>query len=217
MELVPDETVLSCSEDTTPGSDDLIEEIVRRTPPLSGSRVLRAPSLRRRTFQSEHECGVPYQTHTYSFMPVHDGTERHFSDASTSSTLTFVTTASYSTDPWSTSGFVDGEPAMDRSSDEPEDFSTLLKPKIEMPDDDVQMDELQEAEVVNAAETSTSVFRPKRPRGRPRKYPIQSLEVSVKVQKGRSKTGCITCRRRKKKCDETKPHCELTATIVCNH
>lgn len=25
----------------------------------------------------------------------------------------------------------------------------------------------------------------------------------------RSKTGCITCRKRKKKCDETKPYCKL--------
>jgi hypothetical protein len=41
-----------------------------------------------------------------------------------------------------------------------------------------------------------------RKRGRPRKHP---LPTGAKVTKGRSKTGCITCRRRKKKCDETKP------------
>ncbi|KAF8460993.1 fungal-specific transcription factor domain-containing protein [Kalaharituber pfeilii] len=47
----------------------------------------------------------------------------------------------------------------------------------------------------------------KRGRGRPRKHPLPSPQES-KVSKGaRSKTGCLTCRRRKKKCDETKPEC----------
>ncbi|OJD15630.1 hypothetical protein AJ78_04122 [Emergomyces pasteurianus Ep9510] len=45
-----------------------------------------------------------------------------------------------------------------------------------------------------------------RKRGRPRKHPLP-LPGQSKVAKGRSKTGCITCRRRKKKCDETKPSC----------
>jgi hypothetical protein len=49
----------------------------------------------------------------------------------------------------------------------------------------------------------------KRPRGRPRKNPSTNIPVlASKVTKGRSKTGCITCRRRKKKCDETKPECK---------
>lgn len=50
----------------------------------------------------------------------------------------------------------------------------------------------------------------KRPRGRPRKHPVvQPLPNAAKSTKGRSKTGCITCRKRKKKCDETKPKCTL--------
>jgi len=49
----------------------------------------------------------------------------------------------------------------------------------------------------------------KRGRGRPRKHPVPPLKTAQKVTKGRSKTGCITCRRRKKKCDETKPECML--------
>lgn len=44
-----------------------------------------------------------------------------------------------------------------------------------------------------------------RKRGRPRKHPLPAPGGQLKVTKGRSKTGCITCRRRKKKCDETKP------------
>lgn len=44
-----------------------------------------------------------------------------------------------------------------------------------------------------------------RKRGRPRKHPLPAPGNQAKITKGRSKTGCITCRRRKKKCDETKP------------
>ena len=45
-----------------------------------------------------------------------------------------------------------------------------------------------------------------RKRGRPRKHPLPVAGGGqAKITKGRSKTGCITCRRRKKKCDETKP------------
>lgn len=49
----------------------------------------------------------------------------------------------------------------------------------------------------------------KRGRGRPRKHPLPPIGAQLKVTKGRSKTGCITCRRRKKKCDETKPECSF--------
>lgn len=47
----------------------------------------------------------------------------------------------------------------------------------------------------------------KKKRGRPRKPPPSPSATRVKVAKGRSKTGCLTCRRRKKKCDEAKPSC----------
>jgi Fungal Zn(2)-Cys(6) binuclear cluster domain len=58
--------------------------------------------------------------------------------------------------------------------------------------------------VPTAANSTTG----RRPRGRPRKHPVVPASSSVqKTTKGRSKTGCITCRRRKKKCDETKPEC----------
>lgn len=50
----------------------------------------------------------------------------------------------------------------------------------------------------------------KRPRGRPRKHPLPVLsEAANSLGKGRSKTGCITCRKRKKKCDEAKPGCKI--------
>ena len=46
----------------------------------------------------------------------------------------------------------------------------------------------------------------KRKRGRPRKHPV----TPAKPKNGRSRTGCITCRKRKKKCDETRPQCKPT-------
>lgn len=35
-----------------------------------------------------------------------------------------------------------------------------------------------------------------------------------RVFSNRTKTGCLTCRRRKKKCDEQHPYCELTSSVV---
>lgn len=52
----------------------------------------------------------------------------------------------------------------------------------------------------------TEPVRIRRGRGRPRIYPPRSPTTS-KQTKARSKTGCTTCRKRKKKCDETKPIC----------
>jgi len=56
----------------------------------------------------------------------------------------------------------------------------------------------------------------KRPRGRPRKHPKPDPEEKKKKMspKARSKTGCGTCRRRKKKCDETKPQCTSLKSVV---
>jgi hypothetical protein len=94
-----------------------------------------------------------------------------------------------------------------------------LVPKLE-PVDDIDMADLsdvKESIVPETPETSSSISTPaqvKRPRGRPRKHPKPSPEALAKVAKGRSKTGCITCRRRKKKCDETKPGCKFTWCMV---
>ncbi|OAA50520.1 Zn(2)-C6 fungal-type DNA-binding domain protein [Metarhizium rileyi] len=93
-------------------------------------------------------------------------------------------------------------------------------PKLEPNDDDVKI-----GDVTVAPLTSLHQFAPqnnpetkqKRPRGRPRKHPHTPAVNTNKVTKGRSKTGCITCRKRKKKCDEAKPrcmNCEKNA-VVC--
>ena len=68
---------------------------------------------------------------------------------------------------------------------------------------------------IKGIQTSARPAEPKKKRGRPRKNP-QVTRVDVKGGKSssRSKTGCITCRRRKKKCDETKPTCKVYPTIT---
>ncbi|KAF1361898.1 hypothetical protein EJ07DRAFT_164369 [Lizonia empirigonia] len=53
----------------------------------------------------------------------------------------------------------------------------------------------------------TEPVRIRRARGRPRIHPPRSPTTLSKQAKARSKTGCTTCRKRKKKCDETKPFC----------
>lgn len=58
------------------------------------------------------------------------------------------------------------------------------------------------------AGTDDKAQKTKRPRGRPRKHPLTPAVNANKSTKGRSKTGCITCRKRKKKCDEAKPRCK---------
>ncbi|PYH63578.1 Zn(II)2Cys6 transcription factor [Aspergillus vadensis CBS 113365] len=90
-----------------------------------------------------------------------------------------------------------------------------VTPKIEEIDD---VDELQsikpvgvETSMAHASSThpdsTAAPVNVPRKRGRPRKHPLPAPGNQIKITKGRSKTGCITCRRRKKKCDETKPAC----------
>lgn len=75
-------------------------------------------------------------------------------------------------------------------------------PKIEELDDGEELHRIKPSHVGNDDDATGVPDNVPRKRGRPRKHP---LPVPVKATKGRSKTGCITCRRRKKKCDETKP------------
>lgn len=75
----------------------------------------------------------------------------------------------------------------------------------ELDDDDLQS--IKPSEVGNEHEdhVAGAPATVPRKRGRPRKHPLPAPGGQLKVTKGRSKTGCITCRRRKKKCDENKP------------
>ncbi|KAL2151396.1 hypothetical protein VTH82DRAFT_6494 [Thermothelomyces myriococcoides] len=113
------------------------------------------------------------------------------------------------------------------ASSEGGEVAEVLIPKPEPVDDEnICMNDLQEAPSSftahlfpdhRAQEGSLEHLRQKRPRGRPRKHPFVASVVTHKITKGRSKTGCLTCRKRKKKCDEAKPrcmNCEKNA-VVC--
>lgn len=139
------------------------------------------------------------------------------SDGSCASAFTMATSASStSTNPWNTSGFVeDEEPDRSEFNWDEEDDNLLLVPKLEPLEDeaagvtDFEPSPAMKESAVPESPSSDSVSAlAKRPRGRPRKHPKPTPESLAKVAKGRSKTGCITCRKRKKKCDETKPGCE---------
>ena len=83
-----------------------------------------------------------------------------------------------------------------------------ITPKIEELDDVEELQQIKPTEAGNEDKNASATGIPAsvpRKRGRPRKHPLPGPNTQIKITKGRSKTGCITCRRRKKKCDETKP------------
>ncbi|KAJ4125502.1 hypothetical protein NW768_009123 [Fusarium equiseti] len=120
-------------------------------------------------------------------------------------------------DSWSTEYVDRDDVEMDNNWEQGSD-DILTIPKLEPVEDDISMDDLKAAPLEPASiESASSDPKPKRPRGRPRKHPLTAAVSASKVTKGRSKTGCITCRKRKKKCDEAKPrcmNCEKNA-VVC--
>ena len=77
-------------------------------------------------------------------------------------------------------------------------------PKIEELDDSIDDGK---ASLEDAGETLSNGVVQKKPRGRPRKAKVGPPAGAGNPGRGRVKTGCITCRKRKKKCDETKPTC----------
>jgi hypothetical protein len=206
--------------------EDEVEEIVRQNPPLpdpSASR-LRARSLRQPIRQRirVNKGGKTYQM--FEISTIESRRSIDGSDASSSSAVTMVTSATSScTDPWSSSGTGWVEEEEDEADfdwdhegegQRDDDDDMMLVPKLE-PIDDIDMSDLSDVKESIVPETpettspSSMLAQVKRPRGRPRKHPKPSPEALAKVAKGRSKTGCITCRRRKKKCDETKPGCKF--------
>lgn len=221
----------SWSEDTTPGSDELesLEEIVRHRTPAPGStkssiRVQRQPVVRksRTTTSKLPGPGIPRTVNDYEFSPIAPAT--HWSlEENNLMTLNYATVKSTSAVQSWDSGYVLGE-EMDDDTESIDgniggmdefhghtpgnmDMSDL---KVESPDN-VLLGNMQEADSTISASGQSSISPPqmKRPRGRPRKHPIQAADTGGKKPNGRSKTGCRTCRRRKKKCDEAKPHCKL--------
>lgn len=88
---------------------------------------------------------------------------------------------------------------------ESRDASDEVVPKIE--EEELSLSSVKtEPHADDTPISPTEPVRIRRGRGRPRIYPPRSPTTS-KQAKARSKTGCFTCRKRKKKCDETKPSC----------
>jgi hypothetical protein len=227
-----DEPEYSWSPKTTPASDD-IEEIVQftplvppRGPPGLRPRFMRGHVRRRRGVVLKGESDVEGCTRTstpvFAFPVLELKRSVDGSDISTSSaSLTIITSADSScTGPWSSSsGFVEEEedddecwerePVEDDQSwdDNQTSVEDMLVPKLEPEDDDVCFTDVKESSFIETPSVSSSPVVFKRPRGRPRKHPKLNPEDRAKIAKNRSKTGCITCRRRKKKCDEQKPGC----------
>jgi hypothetical protein len=207
---------MSWSDNTTPSPED-IEEIVRqdqsRTSSLyEGHRIMRAPVRRRMRLEQTYRPATPrdYQPFATSTSPMDVRHSMDGSDGSNSSALSLITsTGSSCADPWSSSAIVgeeDGEPDIHWGHDDMDD-DMLLVPKIEELDDDLDLNNVKEASLPLSPKSGAIISPVKRPRGRPRKHPLPTPESLAKVAKGRSKTGCITCRKRKKKCDEAKPRC----------
>ncbi|KAG6050458.1 hypothetical protein E4U17_006477 [Claviceps sp. LM77 group G4] len=117
-------------------------------------------------------------------------------------------------DSWS-NGHGDRDDPGEGDSDVPLDYldrgptatASVTVLKLEPTDDDINLDDVTTGPVPLDAAHGASEAKQKRPRGRPRKMLADTAIFTSKIMKGRSKTGCITCRRRKKKCDESKPRC----------
>ncbi len=90
-----------------------------------------------------------------------------------------------------------------------DDGEADVAPKIEELDDDVMTDTKvsPSSESPQTTTAGANGLPGTKRRGRPRKHPLPEKNLT-RGPNGRSKTGCITCRKRKKKCDETKPSCK---------
>ena len=93
--------------------------------------------------------------------------------------------------------------------------SSEIIPKVEAVEHEPigGLSEIKRSEEPESSEEKSDLLAKKRGRGRPRKVQPSPTPSPNKVAKGRSKTGCLTCRRRKKKCDEGKPSCKIATTL----
>ncbi|KAJ5960563.1 uncharacterized protein N7479_007713 [Penicillium vulpinum] len=140
--------------------------------------------------------------------------------ASTSSASTGVSTddASVDSPDWNS----EKSPSADQDQEQLKGYSHFDLPQLDDIMEIPKVEELEELDddllsIKQADVESGAPAAVPRKRGRPRKHPLPVPGGQAKVTKGRSKTGCITCRRRKKKCDETKPACQNCQknAVVC--
>ncbi|EAW09536.1 Zn(II)2Cys6 transcription factor [Aspergillus clavatus NRRL 1] len=139
-----------------------------------------------------HDASYPFVDSNYSQMPVS-------SSSAAAAAVTILTAASK---PFRINFIAANNPSDTAMVDDD------VTPKVE------EIEEVEGLQSIKPIEVGTGNPTPAaapvnvpRKRGRPRKHPLPVPGGQIKITKGRSKTGCITCRRRKKKCDETKPSC----------
>ncbi|KAL3482385.1 fungal-specific transcription factor domain-containing protein [Aspergillus californicus] len=166
---------------------------------------------------ADHHNHHNLNNHTYPQYPTMDQTLSHRDSVSTDDT------SNDSSESWDGEGPSDDSPPAESGIKIPPTMmgpSAILRfnilaspepdvvPKVEELDDHDDLSSIKPLGVGVPSMDSTAVpVNVPRKRGRPRKHPLPIPGGQAKITKGRSKTGCITCRRRKKKCDETKPAC----------
>lgn len=101
-------------------------------------------------------------------------------------------------------GVASYDPTTEGDDDAEEEFTLKSEPQ----DDDDLLASIKDDYESELSPVDAQVNTPNRRRGRPRKELIPEPVLS-KAPKPRSKTGCKTCRKRKKKCDEGRPGCTL--------
>lgn len=187
-------------------SDDLHQEM-----PFGGSSVPHAPTRKGSNANANPLSQMP----TGQLSPISNNMETQGLEVSIGGCPPPLPSR---TDSWSTENTDDLEEDDPPSQLQWEQGSDdmLAVPKLEPLDDDFNLDELREAPTVadEDGDLSPTQPKPKRPRGRPRKHPLTTAINTSKITKGRSKTGCITCRKRKKKCDEAKPRCKNPSSFL---
>lgn len=155
--------------------------------------------------------------------PASTGMETIMENSTAPTTMAHSTTSS--TGSWGSGNVELDNDEADHDNDvrwEQDSDDALKVPKLEpMEDEAFNFDHVKAAPLESPGIASESAgnpqAKPKRPRGRPRKHPINPIVSASKITKGRSKTGCITCRKRKKKCDEAKPRCKSTTPLMLCH
>lgn len=148
-----------------------------------------------RTAPSRPGCR-PLTCRTLLDMDPSSPTESDFADPQTSS---YIPSAH-----WVSAGSSSSPEHADSviTPDSDDNSENTIGPKIEeLDDNDIsELNSIEEAKPL----TQKVALPLARKRGRPRKHPVGE---SRKTAHTRSKTGCATCRRRKKRCDERKPGC----------